>query len=58
MKVLADRTIDVKVAFRYQQVQACYNQVGPGQALQHTRDAEGVPRYCATCRAGSEHTGE
>lgn len=55
--MLADWSIDIKVTSRNQQVQARYNQVGPGQALQHTRDAEVVPRYCATCQAGGEHTG-
>lgn len=58
MKVLADRRIDVEVGSRHQQVQARYNQVGPGQALQDTRDAEVLPRHCATCQAGGEHTGQ
>lgn len=41
--MVADRSIDIKMTSCHQQIQARYNQVGPGQALQHTWDSEVLP---------------
>lgn len=57
MGTVADRSIDIKMTSCHQQIQAGDNQVGPGQALQHTWDSKVLPRYCAACKVGGKHTG-
>lgn len=56
-EALADRCRDVKMTSRHQQIQAGYNQVWPGQALQHTWDPQVVPRHCGVGGVECEHTG-